>query len=77
MTTRHDGCNVMAERFIRLPEVLAKTGLGKTTIYQKTGNGSFPMLVKLGGSVSVWVESEVDEWICDRIYQRDGYQPVA
>lgn len=67
----------MAARFIRLPDVLARTGLGKTTVYKNTRDGSFPRPVKLGGCVSLWVESEVDEWICDRIHERNEEQSVA
>jgi len=37
------------KRFIRLPEVLSRTGYGRTTIYRKMEDGSFPRSVKLGG----------------------------
>ncbi|SVE55090.1 uncharacterized protein METZ01_LOCUS507944, partial [marine metagenome] len=29
-------------RFIRLPEVLSRTGFGRTSIYRKMEDGSFP-----------------------------------
>ncbi|SVD77197.1 uncharacterized protein METZ01_LOCUS430051, partial [marine metagenome] len=35
-------------RFIRLNEVLSRTGYGRTTIYRKMEDGSFPKSVKLG-----------------------------
>ena len=36
-------------RFIRLNEVLSRPGYGRTTIYRKMEDGSFPRSVKLGG----------------------------
>ena len=37
------------KRFIRLPEVLSRTGYGRTSIYRKMEDGDFPKSVKLGG----------------------------
>ena len=37
------------KKFIRLPEVLSRTGYGRTTIYRKMEDGDFPKSVKLGG----------------------------
>ena len=36
-------------RFIRLNEVLSRTGFGRTSIYRKMEDGSFPKSLKLGG----------------------------
>lgn len=41
---------------------MKKVSLGKTAIYAKINAGDFPPPIKLG-NVSVWLESEVDEWI--------------
>ncbi len=67
-------------RFIRLNEVLSRTGYGRTSIYRKMEDGSFPKSVKLGGppkdpsifdsSAVAWIEDEVDQWIEDRISER-------
>jgi prophage regulatory protein len=51
-----------SERLIRLPEVLDMVGLGKTTVYAMMKDGEFPQPRKVRG-LSVWVESEVQEWI--------------
>ena len=68
-------------RFIRLPEVLSRTGYGRTTIYRKMEDGSFPRSVKLGGPpvdpeafdcrAVAWIEDEVEQWIESRIDERD------
>ena len=69
------------KRFIRLPEVLTRTGYGRTTIYRKMEDGSFPRSVKLEGPpidpnvfdsrAIAWIEDEVDQWIESRIEERD------
>ena len=72
---------IRQKRFIRLPEVLTRTGYGRTTIYRKMEDGSFPRSVKLGGPpidpnvfdsrAIAWIEYEVDQWIDSRIEDRD------
>ena len=68
-------------RFIRLNEVMSRTGYGRTSIYRKMKDGSFPKSLKLGGppkdpsifdsSAVAWIEDEVDQWVEDRIEGRD------
>ncbi len=57
-------------RFLRLPEVQARTGLSRSTIYVRLGEGRFPRPVSLGARAVGWIESEVDEWIRERIASR-------
>ena len=54
----------------RRPEVEAKTGLSRSTIYEKMKNGTFPKPVKLGPRAVGWLATEVDAWISERISQR-------
>lgn len=51
-------------RLLRLPEVMARVGLKRTEIYQRAKEGRFPQPRSLGSRCSVWVEAEIDEWIC-------------
>jgi prophage regulatory protein len=70
------------KRFIRLPEVLSRTGYGRTSIYRKMEEGTFPRSVKLGGPpidpnvfdsrAVAWIEGEVEQWIEFRIEERDS-----
>ena len=70
------------KRFIRLPEVLSRTGYGRTSIYRKMEEGTFPRSVKLGGPpidpnvfdsrAVAWIEGEVEQWIESRIEERDS-----
>jgi prophage regulatory protein len=50
-------------RLLRLPEVMARVGLKRSAIYQRMTDGRFPRSRSLGPKCTVWVESEIDEWI--------------
>ena len=54
-------------RFLRLPEVMARTGLSRSTIYVRLEQGRFPRPVSLGARAVGWIEAEVDEWMRERI----------
>ena len=64
-------------KFLRLNDVKALTGLGRSTIYKYVKLGIFPDTVKLGGRSIAWVEAEVLAWIAERIRARDQQTPVA
>lgn len=58
-------------RIIRLSEVLANTGLARSTLYRYVADGAFPKPVSLGDRAVGWVESEVQDWVLARIEERD------
>lgn len=58
--------------FIDLKQVSNKTQYSRTTIYRLIQEGNFPKQVKLGPNRSVWVESEIEAWMADRIDQRES-----
>lgn len=62
-------------RIIRLKKVLERTGLGRSTVYKKMANGTFPVSVSLGGKSRGWVEAEVESWI--RSCMDSRYTPAA
>lgn len=62
----------MTARLIRIKEVISKTGLSRSRIYQYINEDKFPSSVSLGGRSVCWVESEVDNWIENTIEQRDN-----
>ena len=60
------------DRFLPKAEVLERIGCKSNSwMYKKIAEGSFPPPVKLGRS-SVWLESEVADYIAARIEERDG-----
>ncbi|MFQ3179595.1 MAG: prophage regulatory protein [Pseudoalteromonas tetraodonis] len=64
-------------RLIKLKEVIEKTSLGRSTIYEFMTDGRFPKQVSLGAKSVAWLESEVDDWIMERIGEREEAQIVT
>ena len=68
--------------FIRLNEVISRTGYGRTSIYRKMEEGTFPKSLKLGGPPKDpdsfdcravgWIEHEVDQWVESIIEERNN-----
>ena len=56
-----------APRFLRISEVLQMTGMGKTFIYDRMRDGTFPKQIQLGSRTVVWNEQEVTKWMEDRM----------
>ena len=53
-------------RIMRLPEVLYRVGIGKSTLYKLIAAGEFPAPVKLTANSVGWLSSDVDAWIAGR-----------
>jgi prophage regulatory protein len=75
----------MPQELLRLPTVLARVGWGRSTLYKRVKEGTFPSPIELGPRARAWIGSEVDEWIARRIEvtrgapkpARLGGQPAA
>jgi prophage regulatory protein len=48
--------------FIRMPEIMRRYSLSRTTIYRLVGQGLFPAPCKIGPRASAWSEALVDAW---------------
>ena len=57
----------MQHKFIRLPEVKQKTGLPKSSIYRQISERTFPKQIPIGVKTVVWLESDIQKWIQERI----------
>ena len=58
----------MAKRTIlRLPQVMKRTGLSRSTIYLRISEGRFPQPISLGPRTVGWIEEEIDSWIEERV----------
>ena len=57
---------------LRLPHVIAQTGLARSTIYLYVSNGTFPKPIKLGESAVGWLSAEIDAWIASKLELRDS-----
>lgn len=58
-------------RFLRLPELVSRTGLSKSTIYKMIREGAFPDSIPIYGQSVAWLSSEVSEWADARVSDRD------
>ena len=54
------------DRLIRLHEVKLRTGLGRSSIYRKMADGSFPQPLNIGERAVAWRESDIEQWIASR-----------
>ncbi len=59
-------------RVWRLPEVIKQTGLSRSTIYEKIGNGEFPRQFNLGPRSVGWLSDDVLGWIDSRSKESIG-----
>ena len=59
-------------RILRLPEVMARTGLSRTTIYEWRVAERFPQAVRLGTRNVGFIESELEAWFRERMADRSG-----
>ena len=60
----------MTNRILRLPEVIEKVGLSRSSIYSRIHEGRFPSPVSLGGRAVGWLSSELEAWIDEQVKQR-------
>jgi len=66
---------------IRRPEVLARTGLSTSRLYQLMAEGAFPQAVALGARSVGWDRSLVDSWVAERLKngaaEREARNPIS
>lgn len=58
----HEPISIMRRR-----EVESRTGLSRSTIYERIRAGAFPAPISLGGKAVGWIEHEVNRWLTDRV----------
>ena len=59
------------KRLIRLAEVMNLTGLSRASVYNYIKAGIFPAPAKFGKS-SLWEYNEIQDWINQRLQERDN-----
>ena len=57
----------MDERILRLPAVKERTGLSRSSVYEKIAARDFPKPIALGARAVGWLESDIDAWIDRRV----------
>ena len=72
---------LLDEDMLRLPSVLQRTGLSRSTLYDQIKKGQFPAPLRISERSSGWRASEVEQWIASRTSAGSGsneglYNPV-
>ena len=52
-----------APKLLRLEEVMQRTALGRSTIYDRVSRGLFPEPVRLGRKCTRWIDEDINAWI--------------
>lgn len=66
----------LGNRLLRRREVEQKTGKSRAAIYADIRAGTFPEPVPIGVNSVAWLEAEVDQWIADRLAERNAVRAV-
>jgi prophage regulatory protein len=59
-------------KILRLPQVIQKTGLSRSTIYSLINSGDFPKRIKLTSRSMGFLEEELDSWLKARVEKDTG-----
>jgi prophage regulatory protein len=76
MTDNNLNNRITEHKLIRIKDVIKLTSLSKSYIYQLSKENKFPKSVQIiaGGTAVAWVDSEIYNWINQRIAERGGVQ---
>jgi prophage regulatory protein len=53
-------------QLLKLPVVIEKTGLGRSSIYAKVAAGEFPAPVRLSARAIAWRADAIENWVESR-----------
>ena len=62
--------STVPRKFLRLRDVLAATGLSRSSLYRLVREAKFPAPVHLGARTAAWLASEIDAYIEARAAER-------
>lgn len=54
-------------QLLRLPAVMMRCGLGRSSIYAGVKNGTFPAPVRLSARAVAFREEDLDRWVSERV----------
>lgn len=67
MTYQTESGNGSDLKFIRIEALCERLGLSRAWVYQQVALDKFPRPISLGTRAVGWLESEVNEWVEQRI----------
>lgn len=59
-------------RLLRLPKLLQRVPLCRSSIYALMDQGKFPLPIKISENAVAWLEHEIDDYLQERIAERDA-----
>ncbi|EPY5321479.1 AlpA family transcriptional regulator [Klebsiella sp. JB_Kp036] len=62
----------MSQSLIRFAEVQKRTGYSKAWLYRLMSQQRFPAAIKIGSRSVAFIESEIDDWVNQRIAESRG-----
>lgn len=67
----------MNQILLKMPSLRGEYELGRSTVYDLMAKGKFPRPIKTGGTRGVaWIKAEIDQWVADRVAERDAQKGV-
>ena len=57
----------MTDVFLRIKDVLQKTGLKRSSLYRLIKKGEFPNQIEIGPRARAWSGSSVTQWMNERM----------
>ena len=63
-------------QFLRLPQVMQRVGLSKPQIYKLMAQNEFPSQIKICSRISVWLESDVVQWMQEQVQRNQEESPL-
>ena len=64
-------------KVLRLVAVLTRTGKSQSGVYEGVSAGTFPGPIRIGPRAVGWLEDEIDDWVAQRIAERDAKRKLA
>ena len=71
-TMNFERSETTSEAILRIREVLQRTGLSRSTLYNRIAKRQFPHQVSLGGRAVGWLKGDIEGWINERVHLRPG-----
>jgi len=62
-----DQSKVAPATLLRLPAVIARVGLSRSSIYRAEADGTFPQRIKIGKHATAWLASDIERFIAERV----------
>lgn len=67
----------MPQNLLRLPAVLQRVGLSRSSLYSLVSTGEFPRSIRIGKRSVAWLETDISDWIDERVTESRSSQSLS